>query len=99
MSEGNSTPSIGIEEYGRLTQESLAKLIVPFREDGWGTGRCLFSNSWEDERTSVGKTIDSAYVPDVFEIDDQIESDPVERDANTVSLEEAEQEMEVYDAD
>lgn len=88
--------------YHQLDLEMLNAITIEVPEitDVW-EGRCIFASGiGTDERSSVGidRAVDRGYVPDVFEIENQIESDPVERDANTVSLEEAEQEMEVYDA-
>lgn len=81
------------EIYNELSVEALNAITVPEVDDGWGIGRCLFSSSWEDERTSVGKTIDSAYVPDVFE-EEQLEGEVVERDENMISLDESQVEPE-----
>lgn len=88
--------------YHELDLEMLSAITieVPEMEDPW-SGRCIFASGiGNDERSSVGidRAVDRGYVPDVFEVEDQVESDPVERDANTVSLEGAEQEMEVCDA-
>ena len=76
--------------YAELDRAMWAALTVPEVPDAWGEGRCLFATSWEDERTSHGKTIE-AYQPDVFELEEQTNGEVVvERDENVISLAETE---------
>ena len=75
--------------YAELSKQAwdAITVAVPEIHDQW-SGRAIFVGLREDERSSVGKTVDREYVPEIFD-EPETEGEIVERDDNTVSLDEA----------
>lgn len=88
------------EIYAELTRAAWQAITVEVPEihDVW-EGRAIFASGiGDDTRTSVGKTVDREYLPDVFEVEDTLTGEEiVERDPHETILEEVNEDAEEFE--